>query len=62
MKWKCSNNKCTENILTEIKKKSLIERLDKHNYSNITSTTKRQAIRENFKRKLYIIFQQKQIK
>lgn len=45
MKWKCSNNKYTENILIEIKKKSLIERPDKHNYSNIaTSTIKRHTI------------------
>lgn len=52
MKWKCSNNKCTASILTDSEKKSLIQRLGKHNHSNIpTSTIERQVVRENCKRK-----------
>lgn len=52
MKWKCSNNICTTSILTDLEKKTIIERLGKHNHSNIpTSTIERQVVRENCKRK-----------
>lgn len=52
MKWKCSNNICTASILTDSEKRTIIERLGKHNHSNIpTSTLERQVVRENCKRK-----------
>jgi len=52
MKWNFSNNKCIASILTDSEKKSMIQKLSKHNHSNIpTSTIKRQVVRYNCKRK-----------
>jgi hypothetical protein len=52
MKWKCSNNKCTASIVTDSEKKTLIEKLGKHNHSNIPiSIIECQVVRENCKRK-----------